>query len=219
MISLAKNTKKTPSYFHPKNYNFLVIFASILSIFLLNSNKVFAQNGGELDKAKHLTIEEILIKEDPNRAKTLFNKDKYLVVENLRNSKRNRYYVGDMFRCKTKDGFLFEEEIHYITDSSFVIAAYNEVMGKFEYHEVLVKDVERIYKKPAKNKFKLGLNAAPLAYLLFDWAVYGIEPQKNPSLGVMAALEVGTLAIQNAGRVFKSRKITENYRIRVFRAY
>jgi hypothetical protein len=212
---LNKNLQKT----HKENIKSFGGFAVFLFAFFINISFVKAQNGGELDKAKHLTIEEILMKQDPNKAKTLFNKDQYLVVENMRNGKRKRYYMGDVFRCKTKDGFIYEEEIHYISDSSFVMAAYNEVMSKFEYREIKINEVERIYNRPTKNKFKLGLNAAPLAYLLFDWAAYGIEPHKNPSLGVMAMLEAGTLIIQNIGRVFKSRKITENYRLRIFRAY
>jgi len=90
-----------------------ILFLFILSIY----SNLFAQ---DFHQRQAKSIEEIIYKQDPNRAKTLFNKGNYLVLENLRRGSRTRFYEGDIFRFRTKDNFLFENDIYNKLKKGFI---------------------------------------------------------------------------------------------------
>ncbi len=165
------------------------------------------------------SIEELIYKKDPNRAKALYNKERYLVIENLRNNSRNRFYIGDVFRCKTTDDFVYADEIYNITDSSFVVTSLNETTNRYEYVEIKLNEISRIYKRP-KRKVGFGLATfSPFGYLLIEWAAWGVSPLKNEKLPIAAALTVAQPLFTIIVNQFRSRKVTGNYRVRVFKSF
>jgi hypothetical protein len=176
----------------------------------------FAQ---DFHQRKADSVEELLFKKDRNKALALFNKEKFLVVENLRSNQRNRFYVGDLLRFKTKDDFLFEDEIYEVKDSSFVVTALNETTNRYEYVEIKLNEVTRIYKRP-KRKVGVGWQTlSPFGYLVFEWAAWGVPPLQNNKWPIAAALTVAQPLFTIVSNQFRSRKITENYRLRVFQSF
>jgi hypothetical protein len=165
------------------------------------------------------SVEELLYKKDRNKALALFNKEKFLVVENLRAKQRNRFYVDDLLRFRTKDDFVFENEIYQVKDSSFVITALNETTNRYEYVEIKLNEVTRIYKRP-KRKIGIGWQTlSPFGYLVFEWAAWGVSPLQNNKWPIAAALTVAQPLFTIVSNQFRSRKITENYRLRVFQSF
>jgi hypothetical protein len=185
----------------------------LLGILILLNLTAFSQ---DIHHQKAKSVEELLLKSKGNEAYALFGKEKYLVVEKLKRAKRDRIFVGDVFRFRTKDDMFFQEEIESITDSTFTVSWMNPVMNKYEYVEIRIDEVDRIYRKPMSKGLNLALDAAPLGYLGLDWIQNGIAPWKNKeTLRVMAFIYGTKFALMNIGKLFKSRKITENYRLRV----
>ncbi|MCU0326932.1 MAG: hypothetical protein MUF45_17105, partial [Spirosomaceae bacterium] len=129
-----------------KIYTFLFIYAINLVC--------FAQ---DIHQQQAKSVEELLHKNLGNQAIATFNGEKYLVLENLRNASRKRIFVGDQFRFKTKDDIKFQEEVQSITDSTFVISWLNPVMEKYEYREIRIDEVVKIYRKPLNRKINLAL--------------------------------------------------------------
>lgn len=165
------------------------------------------------------SVEELLYKKDRNKALALFNKENFLVVENLRSNQRTRYYVGDLLRFKTKDGFVFADDIYEVKDSSFVVTALNETTNRYEYVEIKLNEVTRIYKRP-KRKVGIGWQTfSPFGYLVFEWAAWGVSPLQNNKWPIAAALTVAQPLFTVVSNQFRSRKITENYRLRVFKSF
>lgn len=184
-------------------------------IILVASSFVFAQ---DFHKREAISVEELIYRQDPNRAKTIFNKGRYLVLENLRSNSRTRFYEGDLLRFKTKDDFVFEDDIYSISDSSFVITSLNEVTNRYEYVEIKLKEVERIYKRP-KKKIKINLlTFAPVGYLFIEWAAWNVPPLSNKKLPLAIGLSLAQPLIGVISNQFRSRKITENYRLRIFQS-
>ncbi|WP_188766120.1 hypothetical protein [Emticicia aquatilis] len=165
------------------------------------------------------TVEELLLKKDPNRTYALINKEKYLVVENLRLNTRDRFYVGNLIRFKTKDGFVFEDDIYEVKDSSFVVTALNQTTNRYEYVEIKLDEVTKIYKRP-KRKIGIGWQTfSPFGYLVFEWAAWGVSPLQNNKWPIAAALTVAQPLFTIVSNQFRSRRITENYRLRVFQSF
>ncbi len=187
-----------------------------LILFLVVCSKVFAQ---DFHHRQADSVEELLYKKDRNKALALFNKEKFLVVENLRTNQRNRYFVGDLLSFKTKDGFVFADDIYEVKDSSFVVTALNETTSRYEYVEIKLNEVTRIYKRP-KRKVGFGWQTfSPFGYLVFEWAAWGVSPLQNNKWPIAAALTVAQPLFTIVSNQFRSRKITENYRLRVFQSF
>lgn len=183
---------------------------------LIVSSCVFGQDF-HLRQAE--SVEELIYKKDPNRAKALYNKENYLVLENLRTNTRQRFYIGDVFMCRTKDDFVFADEIYNVTDSSFVVTALNETTNRYEYVEIKLNEVTRIYKRPKKAIGFGWQTFSPFGYLLFEWAAWGVSPLKNNKWPVAAALTLAQPLFTVVSNQFRSRKLTENYRLRVFKSF
>lgn len=187
-----------------------------LILFMVVCSTTFAQ---DFHHRQADSVEELLYKKDRNKALALFNKEKFLVVENLRSNQRNRYYVGDLLRFRTKEGFVFEDDIYEVKDSSFVVTALNETTNRYEYVEIKLNEVTRIYKRP-KRKVGFGWQTfSPFGYLVFEWAAWGVSPLQNNKWPIAAALTVAQPLFTVVSNQFRSRKITENYRLRVFQSF
>lgn len=187
-----------------------------LILFLVVCSTVLAQ---DFHHRQADSVEELLYKKDRNKALALFNKEKFLVVENLRTNQRNRYFVGDLLSFKTKDGFVFADDIYEVKDSSFVVTALNETTSRYEYVEIKLNEVTRIYKRP-KRKVGFGWQTfSPFGYLVFEWAAWGVSPLQNNKWPIAAALTVAQPLFTVVSNQFRSRRITENYRLRVFQSF
>jgi hypothetical protein len=164
------------------------------------------------------SVEELLYRKDPTKARSMFSKDRYLVLEKVRSGKRTKFYKGDVFRFKTKDT-VYEDNLYDITDSSFVITSLNEVMNRYEYVEIKIRDVARIYKHP-KRPIRFGIaNFSPFAYILVEWAAWGVDPVTNPKLALAAGLTAASPLLTVLQNALRSKKLTENYRLRVFQSF
>ncbi|UTA69953.1 hypothetical protein [Emticicia sp. 21SJ11W-3] len=165
------------------------------------------------------SVEELLYKKDPAQARSLFSKDKYLVLEKVRSGKRKKFYKGDVFRFTTKDNISYEDDLFSISDSSFVITTFNEVMNRYEYVEIKLSEVKSIYKYP-KKRINFGIaNFSPFAYLLIEWAAWGVDPITNPKLPLAAGLTAVSPLFTILQNSLRSKKLTENYRLRVFQSF
>lgn len=197
-----------------KSTSTLLLF---IPFFLLLSYASFAQ---DYHLREPESVEELLKRTNPNYYRAIRNKEKYLVVENLKNMKRKRIFIGDTFRFKTTDDLFFQEEVSRITDTTFTIFYYDLTSNKLENRTFRIDEVARVYKRTVKKGLNITFSVAALSPLLYDWAFLRIPPwqNKNAILGI-AALSAGNIVLANANKLFLSRKVTENYRIRVFEAY
>ena len=185
-------------------------------LLLCLTTATFAQ---EIHHQDAKSVEELLYRKDPSKARSMFTKDKYLVLEKVRSGKRTKFYKGDVFRFRTKDGTSYEDNIFDVTDSSFVITTFNEVMNRHEYVEVKLREVAKIYKYP-KKRINFGIaNFSPFAYLLIEWAAWGVDPVTNPKLPLAAGLTAASPLFTVFQNSIRSKKLTENYRLRVFQSF
>lgn len=184
-------------------------------LILVACTNLFAQ---DFHQRQALSVEELIYKQDPNRAKTMFNKGRYLVLENLRRGNRSRFYEGDMFRFRTKDNFLFENDIYAIKDSSIIITSLNEVTNRYEYVEIKLDEIKRIYTHPKRNIHINLYTFAPVGYLFVEWAAWNVSPLTNKKLPIAIGLSLAQPLIGIISNQFRSRRITENYRLRIFQS-
>lgn len=198
-----------------RNMNGLQLKFTLTYFILVAYSNLFAQ---DFHKREAISVEELIYRQDPNRAKTIFNKGRYLVLENLRRGNRTRFYEGDMFRFRTKDDFIFENDIYAIKDSSIVITSLNEVNNRYEYVEIKLDEIKRIYKHPKKKIHINGYTFAPIGYLFIEWAAWKTPPFSNPKLPLAIGLSLAQPFIGVIANQFRSRRITENYRLRIFQS-
>lgn len=188
----------------------------LLLLFLASAFNGFSQ---DVHQREAKSVEELLYRKDPARARSMFTKDKYLVLEKVRTGRRTKFYKGDVFRFKTKDDTVYEESLYDITDSTFVITALNEVMNRYEYVEIKISDVKRIYKYP-KRPIRFGIaNFSPFAYILIEWAAWNVDPITNPKLVLAAGLTAASPLFTVLQNALRSKRLTENYRLRVFQSF
>lgn len=195
---------------------FLQLKSILFPFILVVYSNIFAQ---DFHQREPLSVEELIYRKDPTRAKAMFTKGRYLVLENLRNNSRTRFYEGDLFRFKTKDDFVFENDIYAIKDSSLVITSLNEVTNRYEYVEIKLNEIKRIYKH-SKKKIHINLYTfAPVGYLFIEWAAWKTPPLSNPKLSLAIGLSLAQPFIGVISNQFRSRRITENYRLRIFQSF
>jgi hypothetical protein len=188
----------------------------LLLFFLCSISGCYSQ---DIHQREAKSVEELLYRKDPSQARSMFNKDRYLVLEKVRSGKRTKFYKGDVFRFKTKDDMVYEDNLFDITDSSFVITSLNEVMNRYEYVEIKIRDVERIYKHP-KRPIRFGIaNFSPFAYILIEWVAWNVNPVTNPKLALAAGLTAASPLFTVLQNALRSKKLTENYRLRVFQSF
>ncbi|AFK04858.1 hypothetical protein Emtol_3732 [Emticicia oligotrophica DSM 17448] len=179
----------------------------------------FVSKSQDFHQRQAPTVEELILKKDPNLGYALFNKENYIVVENLRTSSRKKVFIGEVFRFRTKDGILFENEIHEVKDSTFVVQVFNETRNRFEYAEIKLDEIRKIYKRP-KRELSVGwATLSPFGYLVFEWAAWGVSPLKNEKWPIALALAVAQPVFTVVSNQFRGRKVTENYRVRILKSF
>lgn len=192
----------------------------IFLILLIFANSVFGQ---EPHKKEALQIEELLEKNNPNLYKTIQRGGNFLVLDNYRNQKRRRYYVGDMLGFKTKSGEFFQEELSEIGDSTLTIMHYNNGERKLETWVIKVTDIKKVYRREVYKGIKWGLGWGSLAAfvpILYDWVQFGRSPAQNTeSLILIPAIQAGSIVIANRSKFFNGIKLNGNKRLKVFKSF
>jgi hypothetical protein len=181
----------------------------IFLILLTSAKFVFGQ---EPHQKEALQVEELLEKNNPNLYKTIQRGGNFLVLDNYRNQKRRRYYVGDMFGFKTKSGVFFQEELSEIGDSTLTIMHYNNVERKLETWVIKVSDIRKVYKREVYKGIKWGLGWGSLAAflpLVYDWVQFGRSPAQNSEALVMIpAIQAGLIEITVPSFLMASNSMT-----------
>ncbi len=173
-------------------------------------------------KKEAVPVEKLLEKNNATQFKTIQDKKNFLVVDHLKTGRRVRFYEGDVFRFRTKEGVIFQDEIWEMSDSTFTILKYDESVRHLEYFTFGMNDVERYYKRPVRKGIRHGISwtsTAALMPLAYDWVYFNIEPWKNPnSIKGILIIQAALTLIQNRDKFFNSRKFNDNVRLKVFKA-
>lgn len=187
------------------------------SIFILVCNFGFAQDP-HLQKPK--SVDELLKSENPLKYKSITEHQNYLVIENLRFLNRKKIYIGEVIGIKDKKGEFHQDEIYEISDSTFTLIHYNENSNHFEYSIFRPEDVKRYYTKKVHKGIKWRSSLFAYAPLAYDWLAFNLKPWENQDTFIkITGLQMCLLLISNRDKFFKSRKINDNYRIRIFKSY
>lgn len=187
----------------------LLLFISLLPAF-----------GQDFHQRTPDTVEELMKKNNPNQYRAIRNKEKYLVVENLRRSHRKRFYLGDTFRFRTVDDLVFQDELSRLTDSTFTITYFDLTSNRIEMRTFRLDEITHVYKRPIRRGIRVPFSVAALSPMLYDWMWLRIPPWQNAStLYGIAGITAANILITNSDRFFRRRKVTENYRLRVYQAY
>lgn len=191
----------------------------IFLIILISAESLFGQ---EPHQKEALQIEELLEKNNPNLYKTIQRGGNYLVLDNYRNQKRRRYYVGDMLAFKTKSGEFFQEELSEIGDSTITIMHYNNVERKLETWVVKLAEIKKVYRREVYKGIKWGLGWGTLAAfvpIFYDWVQFGRSPAENTEALIMIpAIQAGSILIANRSKFFNDIKLNGNKQLKVFKS-
>jgi hypothetical protein len=193
-----------------------------IGLLLLCCHFAFAQTDKDFHHRRPLTVEELLEINNAKAFKSITAKSPFMVVSNYRNGKRWRYFEGEVFRFKTKDGRYFEEELAMIEDSTFTVYRYNKQEQKMDHFTFRTKDVKAVYKNKRGGGAKVALlSMTPiLPMALLDWAVYNNPPLKNKDfLWITPIVGAGNLLIFKHKNLFNKQKMGENRTLRIIRPY
>jgi hypothetical protein len=171
---------------------------------------------------KAMTIDEILQRSNVNKYNTIKEKANFLVVDNLRTGQRIRFYNGDIFRFKTKESIIYQEEISEITDSTFSILFYDLNTRHLSTVTFLPADIDSYYKRNVRKGVKWGLTWASLgalAPLIFDWAQYKRNPLQNTDALIgIPIIQSGIILLNNKDKFFNKQKIKNNTKLKIFKS-
>lgn len=191
----------------------------IFLIILISAESLFGQ---EPHQKEALQIEELLEKNNPNLYKTIQRGGNYLVLDNYRNQKRRRFYVGDLLGFKTQEGKFFQEELSEIGDSTLTVMHYNNVERKLETWVIKVSDIKKVYRREVYKGIKWGLGWGSLAAflpLMYDWVQFGQSPAQNSeALILIPAIQVGLIVLNNRSKFFNGIKLSGNKQLKVFKS-
>ncbi|SOE22736.1 hypothetical protein SAMN06298216_3145 [Spirosomataceae bacterium TFI 002] len=174
-------------------------------IFLSIPIFTFAQNPASK------TVDELLKAKDPNEYRARINSERFLVVDKP-NGKRVKYHGGDVFRFETNEGWVFQDELVSVKDSTFFIVYFDKTSERYEQREFSINEVAIVFKRQKKKGINLGIvSGAFFAPLVYDWLIFGIAPWKNTdSYGTMAAVGGAGFLVANKNKFFNRMKINEN---------
>jgi hypothetical protein len=191
-------------------------FLTIIVIFIFGF--VSAQ---EPHQKQALQVEELLEKNNPNLYKTIKRDGNYLVLDNYRNLKRKRYYVGDVLAFKTKRGIFLQEELSEIGDSTITVMHYNNIERKLETWVVPIHDIRKVYRREVYKGIKWGVGWGSLVAfvpIFYDWVQFGRSPAQNvEALILIPAIQAGSILIANRSKFFNGMKINKNRELKVFK--
>jgi hypothetical protein len=191
----------------------------IFLILLISAETLFGQ---EPHQKEALHIEELLEKNNPNLYKTIQRGGNYLVLDNYRNQKRRRYYVGDMLGFRTESGQFFQEELSEIGDSTLTVMHYNNVERKLETWVIKLADIKKVYRREVYKGIKWGLGWGTLAAfvpIFYDWVQFGRSPAENTEALIMIpAIQAGSILIANRSKFFNGIKLNGNIQLKIFKS-
>jgi hypothetical protein len=191
----------------------------IFLILLISAETLFGQ---EPHQKEALHIEELLEKNNPNLYKTIQRGGNYLVLDNYRNQKRRRYYVGDMLGFRTESGQFFQEELSEIGDSTLTVMHYNNVERKLETWVIKLADIKKVYRREVYKRIKWGLGWGTLAAfvpIFYDWVQFGRSPAENTEALIMIpAIQAGSILIANRSKFFNGIKLNGNIQLKIFKS-
>jgi uncharacterized membrane protein len=173
-----------------------------------------------IHQRKDISLESIMAKNYPNQFRAMNNKEHYLVIEKTRNVDRQRIHLGENIYFSRTDNVYFEGNLTRLTDSTLTMTYLDETSNRYEVRMFYLNEVERIYKRPKRNKVRWGLHTASFVPLLYDWIWWRQTPFQDPSTlyGVLALGGVNTV-IANSDKFFRSKRIGKRNRLRVFQYY
>lgn len=191
----------------------------IFLILLISAESLFGQ---EPHQKEALQIEELLEKNNPNLYKTIQRGGNYLVLDNYRNQKRLRYYVGDMLGFRTESGQFFQEELSEIGDSTLTVMHYNNVERKLETWVIKLADIKKVYRREVYKGIKWGLGWGTLAAfvpIFYDWVQFGRSPAENTEALIMIpAIQAGSILIANRSKFFNRINLNGNKQLKIFKS-
>jgi hypothetical protein len=177
-------------------------------------------NSKDFHHRKPLSIDELLEKNDPKGYKAMTAKSNFMVVSNYRNGKRWRYFEGDVFRFKSKDGKSYEEDIAFIDDSTFTIYRYNNNISRMEEFTFTTSEISAIYKNKKGRVWRPGLisMAGIVPFALIDWIWYKNPPHENKDfLWIAPIVGVGNTLIFGHKHFFNKQKLGNNKDLRIIK--
>jgi hypothetical protein len=177
-------------------------------------------NSKDFHHRKPLSIDELLEKNDPKGYKAMTSKSNFMVVSNYSNGKRWRYFEGDVFRFRSKDGKFFEEDIAYIEDSTFTIYRYNQDIRRMEQFTFEISDISAVYKNKKGRVWKPALisMAAIVPFALIDWVWFDNPPyQNNDFLWITPIVGLGNTLLFGHKNFFNKQKLKNNKDLRIIK--
>ena len=80
-------------------------------------------------------------------------------------------------------------------------------------------DAQDLHNSLAKKKIHIGLlTFAPVGYLFIEWAAWNVPPLSNKKLPLAIGLSLAQPLIGVISNQFRSRRVTGNYRLRIFKS-
>jgi hypothetical protein len=148
------------------------------------------------------------------------NKENYLVIERVRKIDRTKIHLGENIYFSRPDNVYFEGILTRLTDSTLTLTYLDATSERYEVRLFYLNEIERVFKKPKRNKVRWGLHAGSFAPLLYDWIWWRETPFQDPNTlyGVLALAGVNTV-VANSDKFFRSKKIGKHHRLRVFQYY
>ncbi len=125
-----------------------------------------------------LSDKELFLRQNPQYQTMLNGDGRYLALDVYRwgGITRHRYFVGDQLRFKLKGKpKRFNETIVAISDSSFTIARFNDILNENEYTEIKFPEIRkiRVYRRiPWVTQGAYMLPIAGGIFLLSDTFIY-----------------------------------------------
>ena len=200
-----------------------IILAAAAALLFISS---FARSQDVYNRQKALTSEELFFKQNANKNISGNAGHKYLALDaapRVGKFRRYRFFPGDVVRFRmNNENIRFRSSIVSISDTSFTIA--NEVTGKMDYREIMLKDVRliKVSKRiPFITEASYYFPIAGLLYIGADFINKGAD-DKRFTTDASAFIVGGTLMA--AGFVcyklsFASIQINDRNKLKVLESY
>jgi hypothetical protein len=177
---------------------------------------------------KALTSEELFLKQEAGNRIIATPGQKYLILDSsplIGGFHRYRFFPGDNIKFRMNNETIrFNETIASIKDSSFSIGIVNDVAGRVDYQEILLKDVRLLKvsrRIPFVTEAGIFLPLAGLIYIGADFFNKGIDNKRYTTDGssfiVGGALMVTGLFCYKLS--FSSLKINQRNKLKVLETY
>lgn len=197
----------------------------VVLLFLGNLN---AWSQDHYDPKKALSSEELFLKQGTASRVIATPGQKYLVLDAspvIGGFHRYRFFPGDNIKFRMKNETIrFNEPVATVTDSSFTIGILNEAVGRMDYQEIKLRDVNlvKVSKKiPFISQLAPILPLAGLIYIGADFFNKGVDNKRfttdTSSLVVGGTMIAGGFICYKL--TFASLKINSRNKLKVLETY